>query len=841
MSRLSVAPRRSLALALTAVASGCLFDPADTTRRREEGFLTASEVPVSPSSELRAAAIAAMQRGAGEAYAARLEPRGLVARAGPLDVRYGLRGAHLETAGAEAGTLALQAFGCADDEEPAAIVSSEPRAVGNRVSYASTAAGVAIDAWYLSGPLGLEHGFTVAAPPPCAQRGGTLELHVETNGFRVEPTPRGASLVGASGQRLAYTDLLAKDASGRVLPSSLRFAHDDRLAIRVDVTGASWPVEIDPLVSTEEQELTASDGAPEDLFGYVVALSGDTAVIAAPSHDVGGNANQGAAYVFVRTNGLWVEQQQLVASDGAAGNGFGRAMAMSGDWLLLGAPGATVNGNAYQGAAYLFHRTNGTWSEHSKLVGSLGKAEEQFGDALALRGSTAMIAAPYEVVDGNMLQGSVYVFEESNGVWTERQKLLALDGGADDYFGYSLVIDGDTAFITASEADVGPVLKAGAVYVFQRVGDTWFQQQRLVSSAAESNTGFGSALALRGDTALLAGVFETVGQNACQGAVYVFTRANGLWSEQQKLTVPDGKEFDVFGISVALSDGVALIGAASADVGDQFDQGSVYVFEQVDGVWTLRDAVRAMGGTTTQAFGISVSIDSQSALIGAFNPANSANEARGAAYVFQVAHANGDPCESGVECSSGFCADGVCCDTACGDGVTDDCQACSVSAGAAMNGACESLSGSACSDGNACTSGDACVAGSCVADSALDCDDAQDCTVDSCDVAGGCLHTPAPDGTPCSEGACQASVCEASASNATGGEAGGDDSTETGSSCRISATSGGATNSTPRQGAVAMLGLMAVVVVRRRRRAEHGRDATPRTRADVRQGTVARR
>ena len=150
---------------------------------------------------------------------------------------------------------------------------------------------------YLSGPAGIEQVFEVGRAA-CGAEARELELAFEIGGVRAEAGEGGARFVDERGRAvLSYTDLFARDASGEALSARMEVsAH--RVLLRVDVAGARFPVEVDPLFWGGQKKLTASDGAATDSFGNSVALSGDTALVGAHSDDVGANANQGSAYVF---------------------------------------------------------------------------------------------------------------------------------------------------------------------------------------------------------------------------------------------------------------------------------------------------------------------------------------------------------------------------------------------------------------------------------------------------------------------------------------------------------------------------------------------------------------
>src|SRR5205085_941741 len=172
---------------------------------------------------------------------------------------------------------------------------------------------------------------------------------------------------------------------------------------------------------TQFGNLTASDGAADDLFGDSVALSGDAALVGAVFDAIGANSNQGSAYVFVRSGTTWTQQQKLTASDGATNDQFGRSVALSGNTALVGADG----GNANQGSAYVFVRSGTIWMQQQKLIASDGAVGDFFGVSVALSGETVFVAASSDDIGANASQGSAYVFVRTGTAWTQQQKLTA--------------------------------------------------------------------------------------------------------------------------------------------------------------------------------------------------------------------------------------------------------------------------------------------------------------------------------------------------------------------------------------------------------------------------------
>ncbi len=343
---------------------------------------------------------------------------------------------------------------------------------------------------------------------------------------------------------------------------------DEVEGVTVD-SGSAYVSTRSGTVWTQQQKLTAADGINNDLFGYAVAVSGDTAVVGAYGDDINFSA-QGSAYVFVRSSGVWTLQQKLIAADADTADRFGWSVAVAGDTIVVGAQTDAAN----QGSVYVYTRSGTVWSEQQKLVAADGGPSDQFGESVAVVGDTAVVGA----VRDNFDQGSAYVFTRSGTVWTQQQKLNAADAASNDGFGLSVGVAGDTAVVGAYRDIVGGAFDQGSAYVFTRSGTVWTQQQKLTASDAAANDRFGQSVAVTGDTAVVGAAWDNVGATADQGSAYLFTRSGTVWTEQQHLTASDGTDNDHFGVSVALAGDTALVGAYTDDVGSNDAQGSAYAF-----------------------------------------------------------------------------------------------------------------------------------------------------------------------------------------------------------------------------------------------------------------------
>lgn len=466
--------------------------------------------------------------------------------------------------------------------------------------------------------------------------------------------------------------------------------------------------------------LVPSDTKAWQWFGFSVALSGNTAVLTAPydgnpimppNPNAPPTDQRGAAYVFIFNGANWVQEAILKPADNKYGDVFGVSAAISGDQIVVGAHGCdTTPGIGNEGAAYVFRRTGGIWTQQQKLIASDGEPYELFGTTVTISPAAIGAASVWDDDQGQK-SGSMYMFRWNGASWVEHQKILAPGGNAADIFGYWAAMSGDTMVVTAALYDDG---------------------------VTDSNFG--------------------------AGFVYVNDGAN--WSLQQKLAAPDRKVGDWFGSHVAIDGNSIVVGAQQTDE-KGVDSGAAYWFIRNGSTWTMRDKMLPIPGASGDRFGWTVGVSGSLAAIGAPFDDDKASNA-GAVYIFNERKTNGEPCTIGTECVSGICVDGVCCDTVCGNGNPNDCQACSIANGGPVDGTCSPFTaGTTCrAAGGVCDVTEACdgVNIECPPDRKVG--TGTDCrpSLGACDIAEKCdgmtnncpADTTAPAGTECrpSAGGC---------------------------------------------------------------------------------------
>ena len=452
-----------------------------------------------------------------------------------------------------------------------------------------------------------------------------------------------------------------------------------------------------PITAGQEAYVKASNTDADDLFGISVAISGHRMIVGASgesSNANGVNGNQanngasgaGAAYIFERTGTSWVQTAYLKSSTTSASDNFGRAVDISGDTAVVGAPGE----DGYAGAAHVFVRDGGAWIPQAYLRASNTDADDLFGLTVGISGNTVVVGAPEEGsaatgVNGDQADnsalgsGAVYVFVRTGTTWSQQAYLKASNAEGDDGFGWSVAASGDVLIVGAPGEDSNArgvnqnetdnsALDAGAAYVFVRSGAVWEQQAYLKASIADAGDSFGAAVAISHETAVVgapgedSGAVDVDGDDfndsaPDSGAAYAFHRMGAAWEQQAYLKGADSNADDTFGTEVAIHQNtviVTAVGEGSDAVGVNGDpynnlaplSGAAFVYIREGFTWTRSAYLKASNTEGADAFGISIDVDDGTIVAGSLleasiatgidgNEANNLAPAAGAVYVIR--------------------------------------------------------------------------------------------------------------------------------------------------------------------------------------------------------------
>lgn len=314
---------------------------------------------------------------------------------------------------------------------------------------------------------------------------------------------------------------------------------------------------------------------------------------------------------------------------------FGYAVAVSGTNAVVGAPESALA----IGGACVYSKFGTNWNFQQQLIPTQALTNDLVGVAVAINNDLIAIGAPgFNTNSSTASFGSVYIYQQTNGVWTEQARLTAPDRQRADNFGVSVAFSGQSVVIGSSfHNDLGAT-NNGAVYVFDLTAAGWQLSGKLLPSDLTNNCFFGGRVAISGDT-LIAGANNSIVEigNAlfiAPGAAYIYRRGNvtplvGPWSLQQKLLPNDFNDSGQFGFSLAIDQDTALVGAPFTG-----DGGTVYSFVRNGNIWTNQTQLVPSDRTNGDAFGFSVALQGTRAVIGAVGKSSNNVAGVGAAYVF---------------------------------------------------------------------------------------------------------------------------------------------------------------------------------------------------------------
>ena len=341
------------------------------------------------------------------------------------------------------------------------------------------------------------------------------------------------------------------------------------------MTGAAYVFARQGSAWRETQKLVPVPAIGSQHFGSAVALAGDWLAVGAS----GDNGFAGAVYVYRRQGGSFVQHQKLTAAYPESPAQFGASLALTSDRMSVGAPHASTH-MLSSGAAYVFELQGSTWVQAAKLAAVDAAYADGFGASVAILGDVVLVGS--RLGDGPPSDsGAAYVFERGAGGWSQTQKLVPLQSQSEDGIGSQVAMLSDSLFVAAPKRDEA-FADQGAVFVYQRAGGLWVESQRLLASDPAQGLHLATSMVVDGDR-LLCGAPSDGDQGFASGSAYLFERKGGSWVQSGKLLAGDGNATDFFASAVALSGEWTLLGATRDDVAcaptsPNCDSGSAYFF-----------------------------------------------------------------------------------------------------------------------------------------------------------------------------------------------------------------------------------------------------------------------
>lgn len=356
------------------------------------------------------------------------------------------------------------------------------------------------------------------------------------------------------------------------------------------------------------------DGQEDDDFGASVAILGNYAVVGAPYADIGSNYNQGSAYVYFHNGSTWEYLLKLTAADGVANDYFGTSVAITDGHIAVGATGVDAGGQNARGAVYVFQRQGNQWNQQVRLMMQDGMQEDHFGRAVAMQGNNLLIGAPEDDNGSYANQGSAYLYKFDGNAWTQFKKFTPGDLTTGDAFGYSLAIDGDYVVIGAPERRENNFSRAGAVYVFYgQNGANWNLQQKITVLQPAFEHWFGRSVAIHGRHLAVGVPGYTSGSSNYAGMISLHNRVNDTWVNTDYKFTTDPESEAYFGTSIAIKDSTAMSGAFLYNENNLSNSGAVWVYRKPapNSSWVYDRKIADADPASVAFFGASMAIDRQ--------------------------------------------------------------------------------------------------------------------------------------------------------------------------------------------------------------------------------------
>ena len=374
---------------------------------------------------------------------------------------------------------------------------------------------------------------------------------VAINSTGADPTSSAMLDVSSSTKGMRIPRMTSNERKAIPVPDMGLLVYDSDKQTIYLYDGVQWK----PMMVGAENKLPLILRSPQGAyqygsFGEAVAIYGNYAVVGAPTDSSNGSFC-GAAYVFAKENGVWVQQAKIGPSNGVTGDQFGSSVDIHGDIIVIGAPEKAISGIAGRGKMYIFKRSNRTWTQVADLQASNGAANDKFGKSVSTNEQCVVVGAPYADYSGKADAGTVYVFGLINSVWSQKAILHPAITNAGDNFGFDVSVYGTTAAIGAPSALTNGAI-TGAAYVFNNTdlaGFTWIESQKLNPAAIITNTFFGYSVSVSGSTLLVGLPHYANAGNSNSGAVWRYVRNLGQWNYTGSMFVDENNLYTGFKVA----------------------------------------------------------------------------------------------------------------------------------------------------------------------------------------------------------------------------------------------------------------------------------------------------
>ena len=299
---------------------------------------------------------------------------------------------------------------------------------------------------------------------------------------------------------------------------------------------------------TYERKITPSDGGTNGYFGNALSISGDIIVVGSPGDDDKGS-NIGSVYIYKISDPTY--ERKITPSDGVYNDYFGNALSISGDIIVVGSPGAVVNGNI-DGSVYIYKISDPTYER--KITPSDAGTNDYFGKALSISGDIIVVGSPYDDDNGSS-SGSVYIYKISDP--TYERKITPSDGEANDFFGSALSISGDI-IVVGKPYDDDNGSSSGSVYIYKISDPTY--ERKITPSDGEVSDVFGNSVSISGDIIVVGSPYDDDnGSNSGSVYIYDISKESNEFGFEIKLNYFNG----ISGLIISISENIIILKSSS--------------------------------------------------------------------------------------------------------------------------------------------------------------------------------------------------------------------------------------------------------------------------------------
>lgn len=376
-------------------------------------------------------------------------------------------------------------------------------------------------------------------------------------------------------------------------------------------TQAEWGIG-SQAVSQENQSMQIAVQTFPIQLGGAVAISGNFAAVGARNEKINNNNGQGAVYFYYFNGTEWVEHSKVWDQYGFANHEFGSAVAMDGDFAVIGCPNKFINPNSKQGAAFIYQRVGDTWVEKIMLVAPDGAVNDGFGNAVQIRGDLLIVGCMNDDIDDKIDQGSAYIFKRIGSTWILQTKLQSPQGSASDLFGSSVAIHDSLAVVGSPFDDVN-LPDQGTAHVYFRMGNTWLLDTFFYPTLA--NGQFGRSVAVHENWIMVGSPLEDKDGLIDAGTVYWYRRESSTWLQRLKSYKLEPKALERYGIFVVMTNENAAVGAHQEQI-TSFSSQSVTVFKRESGYYLAHKELIKSDHNNEGSFGSAIALSPAFVLCG---------------------------------------------------------------------------------------------------------------------------------------------------------------------------------------------------------------------------------